>query len=204
MMMDFILCCVPNANRLRWDDVIRKAAKDASGRHLIVIDGVSISQCELDRIGKLHGITRQKVMFTLLCLAKYKNVARPNNNGWINFDASFIFKTANTSLTSRAGMLLLHELAQLEYISYSRRVDSLSLQIDMIDDAEDPVATITDFRNLGNQYLRLIGHTDFIECAECGAVVRRNGRRQRYCKACAREVNQRKQLWRNRTAAFGA
>ena len=52
---------------------------------------------------------------------------------------------------------------------------------------------ITDFRNLGNQYMMYLGESYF-QCVECGLVVRRITNNQKYCDDCAASVYVRKSV----------
>ena len=58
-----------------------------------------------------------------------------------------------------------------------------------------PAIKITDFRNLGYQYLKYYGEPYF-ECANCGIVTKykdpdniRSTRQQKYCASCAVKIN---------------
>ena len=56
-----------------------------------------------------------------------------------------------------------------------------------IEDGEQELL-VTDFRNLGNQYLQ---HTEggFIQCECCGACVKETNNRCKYCRECAVEID---------------
>jgi hypothetical protein len=76
-------------------------------------------------------------------------------------------------------------------ITLSKRVDCTNVRVDFSSEIGDIAISITDFRNLGNQYLMYIGEPFFV-CAECGAVTKMNnpgvGRNQKYCADCAMAV----------------
>ena len=76
-------------------------------------------------------------------------------------------------------------------IRFSKKVDNVNINVLCLDEGGDPVMQVTDFRNLGNQYLMYHGH-QYIECASCGLVVPKKNNSQRYCKHCGEERNRQK------------
>jgi hypothetical protein len=75
-------------------------------------------------------------------------------------------------------------------INFSRKVDNTNVQVCFAEDG-DEVMRVTDFRNLGYQYLKYHGEPFFI-CQNCGVTDRYNdpvrGRKKKYCKECAAKV----------------
>ena len=61
-----------------------------------------------------------------------------------------------------------------------------------------PVLAVNDFDNICAYYLNYTGKSRYIECQSCGKMVRVHGNRQRYCKACAREMNIKKTIERKK------
>lgn len=72
-------------------------------------------------------------------------------------------------------------------IGYNRRVDNLNTQVLFVDREGEPALYISDFRNLGNQYMLYKG-APYIRCEQCGLVVRKYSNRQKYCPSCAAEA----------------
>lgn len=193
---DYILRCNPNAVRYRWTKVIDKAIKESADRQLIEIDRIQITASEISAIKELRGVIRQKVMFTLLCVAKYRNAVLKKDDYWIGYDTKDIFRMANVSSSRKNAMLLLHDLLEVGYISHSKIVDSMSMRVNIGDDQSEPVVEVTDFRNLGYQYLRAIGRGRYMSCTACGAIVPQGSNSQKYCKSCAKRINLMKTLQR--------
>lgn len=190
MLEDFIIKCDPNANIVKWQDAIDSVVSRADKSPLIEIDGVTITKAEIESIQKLNGKMSQKLMFTLLCLAKYGNALRPNNNNWVNREARDIFSAANIAVTCKRQSLMINDLWRHGYIGYSRVIDNVSLNVRIVDNDSEPAITITDFRNLGNQYLMFIGE-NYMACQDCGLVIRRTMNGQKRCRVCAAEANRR-------------
>ena len=197
----FILRCDPYANMTKWQPTVEWCAKFAEKRPLSVIRAIPITMGELERIKALPGIRHQRVMFALLCLAKYGNAVNEKNNGWVNQAAKDVFALADTKVTGRVQALLLNELKEAGYIGFSSIIDNTNVRVMICDDnEEDVIARIDDFRSLGNQYMMLTG-PGYMHCAVCGLTVKRQAFRQKYCKSCAAMVNIRRTSERRKTGA---
>lgn len=189
---EHMLRCDPMINTVRWQDVIDSMIKGAAKYPLVEIDKIVITRSEMDAISKLDGSLRQRLMFALLCLAKYGNAVRPSNENWVNHESRDIFSMANIVLTAKRQALMINDLWQAGYVKYSRVVDNVNLCVQIVDDESEPVFEITDFRNLGNQFRAYTGDNSYFPCQNCGAYVKRKSNAQKYCAACAEDVNRTK------------
>lgn len=184
---DFILQCDPDAILVKWSDVIERSLRQAGKYPIIDVDKVDITQVELDRIAALDGKQLQRLAFTMLCVAKYWNAVRENNNGWVNVSDKDIMNMANLKPPVKRQGQMFRALRDADLIRFSRRVDNLNTQVRFIDDSSPAVIHITDFRSLGNQYLMYCGEPYF-QCVQCGLVVKRKRNVHRYCPDCAAEM----------------
>lgn len=185
---DFMIRSDPSLSLVKWDGAISSAISAAEKYPIICIHGVSITDTEMDKISRLQSVLQRRLMFTLLCLAKYGNAVNPKNGWWVNIPQKDIFSLANIQLTTKRQSLMINDLWQTGMIGYSCLVDNINLQVKIVDDGE-PVLFVDDFRNLGNQYMRYMG-AEFIECEGCGLVIRQQSRKshQKYCRECAASV----------------
>lgn len=195
LLEDFILRCDPSINIVKWQGTIDRQVNGADKYGLIEISGVEITKNEMDKIQQIEGKLLQRLMFTMLCLAKYGNAINPSNNNWVNRKDKEIFSLANISITSKRQSLMINDLWTMKYIGYSRVVDNININVKLIDNDSSTVLHISDFRNLGNQYMRYCGEK-FIECQCCGKVVRQNKNVQKYCSECAVEIDRQKAIER--------
>lgn len=198
MLEEFLIRCDPSINVVRWQQVIENSIKYSQGRGLINIQQVSITKNELAKIGELPGLMLQRLMFTLLCLAKYGNAVNPNNNSWVNCDVRDILALANVKVTVKRQSLLFNDLWNADYIGFSKIVDNINVNVKIIDASDSDVAMqVDDFRSLGNQYMQHIGG-GYITCKNCGVVVKLGANNQKYCRDCAVDINIQKTV-ENRT-----
>lgn len=195
LLEDFMLKCDPTINIVKWQATIDKQVNSADKYELIDISGVEITQSEIDKIQQIDGKLLQRLMFTMLCLSKYGNAINPNNNNWVNRKDKEIFSLANITLTTKRQSLLINDLWTMQYIGYSRVVDNININVKIVDNESPTVLYISDFRNLGNQYMRYCGEK-YIECECCGKVVKEKHGKQRYCTECATEIDRQKSLER--------
>ena len=180
---------------MKWQNVLDKIVNSSDKYPLVDITGVSVTEHETSIIQSIDGKLLQRLMFTMLCLAKFGNAVNPNNNSWVNKKDKEIFSLANISITSKRQSFMINDLWTMGYIGYSRVIDNININVKIIDDESDTVLFISDFRNLGNQYMKYCGEK-CIECQCCGKVVRQNKNVQKYCSECAIEIDRQKAVER--------
>jgi len=111
----------------------------------------------------------------------------PKNSGWVNYEKRDIFPLANIKVTTSRQVRIINDLWNRGYIGMSNIVDNTSVNVKIIDDSSEPVLSVSDFRNLGNQYMRLKTN-GYIECRNCGMVIKPTASAQKYCTACAADM----------------
>lgn len=194
MLEDFLIKCDPTASVAKWQGIIESVSRSADRYPLIDIAGVSITKREMEMISRLKTKMQKKLMFTLLCIAKYGNTINAKNNNWVNCSTRDIFIMANIKTTTVRQSLLINDLWQLEYIGYSNVIDNVNLNVRIIssEDSEEALF-ISDFRNLGNQYLNYVGG-GYMHCENCGAVAKIHNNKQRYCTECSGDMHRKRVL----------
>lgn len=190
-MLDvFLLQCDPSASLPRWSAALDNAYSWAVKHELVSIEKVVVTKPELEKIMELSGRQVQRLAFTLLCLAKYWNTVTKRSDGWVNNKDSDIMRMANINTSIKRQSLMYHNLREAGMIEFSRKIDNTNVRVCFLEDGE-PEIVVTDFRNLGHQFLMYNGGPYFV-CARCGLTERvsgsNRGRKQRYCKRCAAEL----------------
>lgn len=187
LLIDFMEKAYPrySCNKTMWDENIEKIAKNVGRYTLYEIDGVWITKAELKTIENIKNKVLERLAFTLLCLAKLANIKNPNNTGWVNNDAKEIFTLARISCSVSNRYERLGELHQLSLLEFPKRIDNLSCRVTYINDDSEKVLFVSDFRELGYEYLKYKGE-NFIRCRECGILIRNNkAGTKKYCSKCA-------------------
>lgn len=173
----------------KWQRTVDKIVAKAKGKGLIEIEYVGITEKELAEIAKLRKESLKKLAFTLLCIAKYFNTIRPENNSWVNTPDKDVFRMADIrTLDCKRQQQLIRELYLLGLIGYSKVVDNVNLQVLFVDVETEPVLHIYQFDDLGYQYLECIGDPSIVHCKCCGKLIKKTSCRKDYCDECAVEA----------------
>lgn len=190
---EFLLRCDPYASTVLWADTIESSVKYGMKHPLIIIDKIEITKPEIAKIKTVKGVQAQRLAFTLLCIAKYMKVVSPQTNWWVNLPESDIMKMANINTSYKRQNLLYGQLLDAGMIQSSKRITNLNVRVLFVEDGETAVE-IRDYRNLGNQYMMLLGKPYFV-CQNCGLTVKvpdgSQTHRMKYCKDCAVKVHMR-------------
>lgn len=193
---DFVIQCDPRASLPKWSAALDAATKSAKKYPIVIIDSITVTEPELLKINSVQGIQARRLAFSLLCLAKYLDIVRPNNNHWVSTPDREIMQMANISTSIKKQSSLFSALKDAGLISFAKRVDNLNVQVRFIEDGVEAVS-VRDFRNLGFQYMKLCGG-DYFECENCGITVKRPersaGRSPKYCPSCAFEIKMRQSV----------
>lgn len=173
----------------KWQRTVDKIVTKAKGKGLIEIEYVGITEKELAEIAKLRKESLKKLAFTLLCIAKYFNTIRPENNSWVNTPDKDVFRMADIrTLDCKRQQQLIRELYLLGLIGYSKVVDNVNLQVLFVDAETEPVLHIYQFDDLGYQYLEYVGDPSIVHCKCCGKLIKKTSKRLDYCPDCAQDA----------------
>ena len=189
MLDTFLLQCDPTASLPKWADMLDYAVNRATKYNAIMIDHIGISKTELAKIDSLEGTQLRRLSFTLLCLAKYWDIVNPNGDHWVNSKDTEIMRMANINTSIKRQSSMYHTLNELGLIRFSKKIDNTNVRVCFIDNGEKALE-VSDFRNLGYQYLKYKGEPYF-ECENCGLTTKiktGKGRKQKYCQDCAIEI----------------
>ena len=96
--------------------------------------------------------------------------------------------------------LLLNDLKSNGYISFSSKNDNLNMKINFIDNVNDPILYITDFRELGYEYLNYIKDGKFTRCKICNRLIRKTSKNIQYCTECKEDkrLETKRKWWSNK------
>ena len=158
----------------KWQKTVDKIIEKAKGKELIEIESIGITEKELATIAQLRKESLKKLAFAMLCIAKYFNTIRPENNSWVNTPDKDVFRMADIrTLDYKRQQKLIRELYLLGLVGYSKVVDNINLQVLFVDADAEPVLHISQFDDLGYQYLEYVGDPSIVHCKCCG--IKRHG-----------------------------
>lgn len=187
----FLLQCEPASSLSKWSDALDYAVSRASKYPAIQIDSVDITDKEMGMIDSLNGTQIKRLAFTLLCLAKYWNIVNPDIDGWVSDKGNEIMSMANINTSIKRQCSMYRDLKECGMIRFSKKVDNTNVKVCFISDG-DVVMHVSDFRNLGYQYLMYHGGPYFV-CKSCGITTKYNNPSktggQKYCSECAMKIH---------------
>lgn len=180
--------------------VISRIAIRTYNKPFTDIHSIQIYQEELDDIAKISSAEQRKVLFTLLCFAKYHNAQNPNNNNWVNFNDAMIKRSAGLYRKNSEYNQMLYLLKEAGYITHSKKITKNNMRVDICREEGTLAYTLEDLRGLGAVYAytwgRFLpsknGHTAFTSvlkyCKGCGTPFLDGSYRHKrlYCKDCAK------------------
>lgn len=179
----------PNINIYTYTDLIDSIVANVSKYPLTYVPFIGITPKEADTIQSVEGKMARRVLFTLLCIAKFGNARSARNNNWVNLSMSAVFSYSNIN-TSRARQdTIIKSLRDAGYIEYSPIIDNLNIRVPFIDTTTTYIWQIYDFSNLGYQLDILLGAGGYMTCDNCGTVIKKKSNSQKYCKDCATKIN---------------
>lgn len=190
LMEIFLVRCNEDVVLPNWKNTLNAKIKETDWRKLVEIDSIHITQNEIEMCDAMSTIQKQRLLFTLICLAKYRNAVRGRETNWINYPNTEIFKLANIVTNSNRRDLMLNDLYNAGLIHFNSKVDDISINVSCVDSDGESAIEISDFRNLGNQYMRFVSD-GYMECQSCGAVIKKMSNVHRFCKLCAAEEHRR-------------
>lgn len=182
---DFMLNSYPKYNFSDWIQYINKIVTNAIKQPLYEIDGVWITEDELQIISTINNKMLERLAFTILCLAKLSNLRNPLNNSWVNCKNIEIFKLAHINTSDFNKNLYFNQLKNMGLIQYAKKIDNLNLRILYINNNSKNILFINDFRELGYEYL-LYKNENIIRCSNCNILIRDSkNHSKKYCKKCS-------------------
>lgn len=179
----------PNYNSVLWENIIENISKKANKYPIRQINKIGITKKELDYIKLLNNIKYEKLVFSMLCYAKAHNLSNENNNGWVNCKIPELFRTSRINvkykddkmfmLNDIKNILLLDsvnendEIIKLSLITFSKKNDNKNIKLNFIDDSDDYILYISDFRELGYEYMLYLGE-NYTRCETCKVLFKQN------------------------------
>lgn len=175
-------------NPVKWKATILKHVKGAKKYNMVQVNSVGITQQELDIISAVSERRLRKLLFALICLAKFFNKRGNNTNDWVSTEYKDIFRMAHIFVTQSVQTKMLSELYNLGMISFGNKITNLNIHLNVIDHENEPVWIIDDFRDLGNEYVFRTETSDLFRCESCGLVIKKNRNVHKYCPQCADKI----------------
>ena len=183
-------------NSVLWANTLDKVVRTSKKRKLINIDKIDLTESELNTVSQIDSKPCQRLLFTMLCFAKFFNIVNPNNNGWVNYNLKKIYSIARVQCNCRRHGEYERFLIQSGFLSESNKIDNVNLKVTFINDNSKVVLSVSDFRELGYEWELYNGSNQIIHCVDCDRLIKKNkyNNQTKRCKECQHKHLQ--QLWR--------
>ena len=195
LIENFLLSCDKSISIVSWGKRIDSAISFAEKKPICIVDSICVTTGELDKIKEIQNIQDQRLAFTLLCISKFNMASSQQTNYWVSTPDNEIMRMANINTSIKRQSAMFSHLKDIGLIKFSSQVDNLSVQVLFADD-KDTAMYITDFRNLGYQYMNYI-NGGYYFCENCGVICKCNKhscKKQRYCPDCAIKIHTRQKV----------
>lgn len=140
---------------------------------------IKIRQSELEYISSFDDIKKEKLLFTYLAVAKFRDAFRPAPSHWESDDDSVIFKMARVNIPAKERNYYINDslIADPDVLIYMNSSNKdVSKRIDYIsDNVDDPAVLELDEENyleLAYTYLNWKNDGGYKKCKKCGRLFR--------------------------------
>ena len=189
-----------NFDESYYSNLISDAIKRAHKKPFYNIEGVQITQSELDIISSLDSLRAEKVLFVLLCMAKQQSVSNGFTNGLVKYSITELCKMARISVPAEDREYILYDIVQRGLLGYPKKNNTQCLIVNFINDVDEPVLTLDeiDCQELAYNYLSWKNDgKGYTRCKKCNRLIKQSKTKPRkYCEDCAKAVvAEQKRLW---------
>lgn len=190
-------------NKRNWELTCEKIARHTGGKPLLEIEGVWLTEKELETIKGIESKTIARLAFTMACIAKMNNARNAKNNGWLNLDTKTIFEAASVTGGRTSRDLRIADMLDMGLIEIPKKTDKVNIRVAFLDDDSVNTLFVSDFRELGLYFRRDVlreKKCKIGKCHDCGKyykqVIRNNDYMLnpaiKYCPDCIEERNKMK------------
>lgn len=177
-----------NFDESYYSNLISDAVKRAHKTPFYNIEGIKITQSELNSISSLDNLRAEKVLFVLLCMAKQQRVITGFTNGLVKYSLTELCKLARISVPADDREYILYNIVQKGLLSCPKKNDTKCLIVNCINDDDDIVLELDeiDCQELAYVYLNWKNKgVGYGYCEYCGKLMKKpKSNPHRFCEKC--------------------
>lgn len=170
-----------NFNKILYFDKLNNIINTSKNTPIKNIKYIGINKNDMDIIEKMPNIELKKVLTSIIVLCKIKH--RTTGGKYINVKYSALSKMSHIKSTSKIRELL-YNLVKLDKINIC--INGAIEYLGDITDDDDYLFIVKDFGNIGLYLMNYMNHK-YIECEECGTMMRKKNNSNKYCNECAKK-----------------
>lgn len=185
-----------NFDENSYSNVIAKAIKGSRKKNFYNVDSIIITKNELNIIASLDNIREEKILFVLLCLAKYQEKIFGFTNGLVKYTITDLCKMARVSVPADDREYLLHEILMCGLIGCPKKNDTKCLVVNFIEEngEQELILGETDCLELAYVYLKWKNGSGFKRCLKCGRLMSSKNKKD-FCPYCEQSPQDATHIW---------
>lgn len=159
-----------NFEESSYSNAISRAIQYAKKHPFYVVEGVNITKNELQTVKSLDDIRKEKILFVLLCMAKFQMLAFGYTDGLVKYNITELCKMARVSISADEREYILHDILVKGLISCPKKNDTNCLFINFIEENGENEFCLSeiDYQELAYRYLKWKNKSGFRRCITCG------------------------------------
>ena len=179
-----------------YSNIVSAYIKKAKNRDFKRIDNISITKNELDKIKSLNNIREEKILFVLLCMAKYQSVFMGFTDGLVNYTITDLCKSARISVPADEREYILHDILVKGFISCPKKNDTKCLRVNFLEKNGEAELILNeiDCQELAYAYLKLKNGSGFKHCRRCGRLMNSRNKND-FCQYCVQSSQDGNYVW---------
>lgn len=170
-----------NFNKILYFDKLNSIVNTGKNIPIKRVKYIGINKNDMDIIDSLPNIELKKVLTTIIVMCKIKH--ETTGGRYVNNKYSNLSRISNIRTTSKIRNLLF-ELVNLGLINIC--INGAIEYLGEITDDNDYLFTVKDFNNIGLYLMNYTNHK-YIECSECGRMMRKKNNSNKFCTECAKK-----------------
>lgn len=159
-----------------YSDMIATCVRRAAKRPLYELESIKITESEMDKIQSIKDKRLERLMFVLLCMAKFQRDTIGFDNNLVDISVVDLFRMAHMTAPVDKRDDMLHELMLKGMISFPQKIDSCGMFVNIVDESDRMVIEInqTDAQDLSLAYQAFVNPKKFTRCSVCKKIIRAN------------------------------
>ena len=171
-----------NFNKVLYFDKLNNIVNSNKNAQIKNIKYIEITKSDMEIIDNLPDIELKKVLTSIIVLYKIKN--RTTGGRYINIKYSALSRISHIKSTSNIRDILFN-LTKLGIINICIN-GAIECLCDINFDDDNSLFTVKDFDNIGLYLMNYTNHK-YIECEECGKMIRKKNNSNKFCSECAKK-----------------
>lgn len=145
---------------------------------------INIYKEEILEIKKLKNNKLEKILFIIICLAKWRNANFIYLNAGSSIKLKDIFDLAQVKATKKQQLAMLHQLTEMGYLQPQLKPLMKCFIPCIVNEG-----TLIEAVKIDDAMINMLPILYMPRCARCGKPFEQHSNRQKYCPECARIVN---------------